>query len=76
MEDKKYNGWNNYETWLTALWIDNDYSSYQYRCELLEQVKTEHEDKHKRESCLASSLKDWIESQNGVKLAKLSPGAI
>ena len=24
MEDKKYNGWTNYETWLVNLWIDND----------------------------------------------------
>ena len=64
MNDKKYNGWNNYQTWLTALWIDNDYSSYQYRCELVEQVKQEHEDENKRENCLSSNLKDWIESQN------------
>lgn len=64
MKDNKYNGWNNYETWLTALWIDNDYSSYQYRCELAEQVKEEHKEKDEQESCLASNLKDWIELQN------------
>ncbi len=23
MDDKKYNGWANYETWLVALWLDN-----------------------------------------------------
>ena len=66
MNDKKYNGWNNYETWVTALWIDNDYSSYQYRCELVEQIKKEHEEKNKQENCLASSLKDWIEEQNPI----------
>ena len=66
MNDKKYNGWNNYETWATALWIDNDYGSYQYRCELVEQVKKEHEEKENRENCLASNLKDWIESQNPI----------
>lgn len=64
MNNKKYNGWNNYETCATALWIDNDYDSYLYRCELVEQVKEEHEDQEKQEDCLASSLKDWIESQN------------
>ena len=64
MNNKKYNGWNNYETWVTALWIDNDYDSYQYRCELVEQVRKEHSEKDKRENCLASTLKDWIESQN------------
>jgi hypothetical protein len=81
MEDKKYNGWNTYETWLTALWaarfgyesshpkaaaIDNDYSSYQYCCELVEQVKAEHEDNHKRENCLALNIKNWIEEQNPI----------
>ena len=64
MKTKKYNGWNSYETWLTALWIDNEYSSYQYRCELVEQVKEEHEDEDERENCLAANLKDWIEEQN------------
>ena len=64
MNNQKYNGWHNYETWVTALWIDNDYGSYQYRCELVEQVREEHEDKEKQENCLASNLKDWIESQN------------
>jgi hypothetical protein len=66
MNDKKYNGWNNYETWLTALWIDNEYDSYQYRCELVEEVIEEHEDEDERKNCLASSLKDWIESQNPI----------
>ena len=53
MENKKYNGWNNYETWLTALWIDNDCGSYQYRCELVEQATEEHEENSDRENCLA-----------------------
>ena len=24
-----YNGWTNYETWNVALWLDNDYESYE-----------------------------------------------
>ena len=64
MNNKKYNGWNNYETWATALWIDNDYGSYQHRCELVARAKEEHEDEEERQDCLASNLKDWIESQN------------
>jgi hypothetical protein len=24
MDDTTYNGWTNYETWATALWLDND----------------------------------------------------
>ncbi len=23
-----YNGWKNYETWVIALWLDNDYNTY------------------------------------------------
>ena len=64
MNNKKYNGWNNYQTWATALWIDNDYGSYQYRCELVERVKEEHEEEEERQNCLAIILKDWIEEQN------------
>lgn len=29
-EDKKYNGWTNYETWLVKLWMDNDEGSQDY----------------------------------------------
>lgn len=64
MNNKKYNGWNNYQTWVTALWIDNDYGSYQYRCELVKQVRNEHSEESDRAYCLASTLKGWIESQN------------
>jgi hypothetical protein len=27
-QDKGYQGWSNYETWLLALWIDNEEGSY------------------------------------------------
>jgi hypothetical protein len=64
MNNNKYQGWQNYETWATALWIDNDYGSYQYCCELVEQVKEEHEDNEEQTDCLAVLLKNWIEEQN------------
>jgi len=28
MNEKKYNGWTNYETWLVNLWLDNDRGTY------------------------------------------------
>jgi hypothetical protein len=28
--DKRYNGWTNYETWNLALWLGNDSGSYDY----------------------------------------------
>jgi hypothetical protein len=30
MTDKKYNGWNTFETWLVSLWLDNEEPSYRY----------------------------------------------
>lgn len=32
-EDKKYNGWTNYETWLVNLWMDNEEGSCSYWAE-------------------------------------------
>ena len=29
-EDRRYNGWTNYETWLCALWLDNEQCDYRY----------------------------------------------
>jgi len=29
-DDKRYNGWTNYETWAVKLWIDNEEPSYSY----------------------------------------------
>ncbi len=29
MTDKTYNGWANYETWATALWLANDPGTYE-----------------------------------------------
>ena len=59
-DEKGYNGWKNYETWLVALWIDNDQSSYSYARELKDQVK---DNEHARYD-LSHALKEWIESDN------------
>ncbi len=29
-DGKRYNGWTNYETWVTALWLGNDAATYDY----------------------------------------------
>lgn len=36
MGNTTYNGWKNYETWAVALWLDNDYGTYEYVRELAE----------------------------------------
>lgn len=45
MEDKRYNGWVNYETWLVNLWIDNDQGEHEY---WQEQTEAEIKDSYNR----------------------------
>ena len=67
---EKYNGWDNYETWLVALWIDNEPGSYDYRQELAQSAYDDAEPdsyftREERATLdLAESLKDWIENDN------------
>jgi bifunctional pyridoxal-dependent enzyme with beta-cystathionase and maltose regulon repressor activities len=68
--DKKYNGWNNYETWLVALWIDNEEWSYNYAREITQNVKRENpnvDDIITHASILSDELKNWIEEINPLK---------
>lgn len=37
--EKRYNGWTNYETWVTALWLDNDERSQNYWREIAGECK-------------------------------------
>ena len=46
-----YNGWRNYETWVTKLWIDNDQSEEEYWLEEAE--------RYSKASDLAERLKDY-----------------
>jgi hypothetical protein len=39
-----YNGWSTYETWLVALWIDNDHASYTYWREVAQELVIDAED--------------------------------
>lgn len=29
-DQREYNGWSNYETWLVSLWLDNEQPSYRF----------------------------------------------
>jgi len=56
----KYNGWTNYETWLVALWIDNDEGSYNTARDMAREMRNnEH-----RNYDLSHALKDWVEELN------------
>ena len=36
-----YNGWKNYETWVTMLWLDNDQGTYNIVREMAESARAE-----------------------------------
>jgi len=60
MDEKGYNGWKNYETWLVALWINNDQGTQEIALDMARQYKgMEHENYE-----LSHALKDWIEETN------------
>lgn len=43
MPEKGYNGWSNYETWVTKLWMDNEEDSYRYWQERSQEIYNEAE---------------------------------
>ena len=74
-DDKRYNGWTNYETWVVKLWMDNDQGEqelYEYQAvECYERAKDdrayESQTQLERATCLfADSLKDEFEEANPV----------
>ena len=74
-EDTTYNGWTNYETWVTKLWMDSDESSQRYWADVVastfESVDPDHPNPHvacitrsdQARYNLADLLKEWHEEQ-------------
>lgn len=54
MDDKTYNGWANYETWVTALWMENEQNDYQATRELASEYKSQ------EVYLLADALKEYV----------------
>ena len=77
-EDKRYNGWANYETWLVALWLDNDQGTHEATRDLVQQAficadgpnefnKAWYTREGAEAHWLEDALKDWIEDpENGL----------
>lgn len=55
-EKKTYNGWTNYETWATKLWMDNDQSSYNYFNEMAQETEDVY--------TLSEQIKEHFEENN------------
>jgi hypothetical protein len=61
-EERKCNGWTNYETWCVDLWLGNEESEYNYWCDQAYNVKKEF-DEDTQEYTLADMLKDNLEER-------------
>lgn len=48
-----YNGWSNYETWLVALWLDNEEDSYHDKQEIVRRATEAYK--------AADALKDYVQ---------------
>jgi hypothetical protein len=68
MEDKTYNGWNNYETWVAKLWMDNDQST-QEAIEEMAQEELDSAEGDKEEA--AQSMATRLESMHDEALADI-----
>lgn len=67
-ENKGYNGWNNYETWNVALWIDNEESTYREARDMVREAfddtdaDQEHEERvTEATGPLAKRLEEWVD---------------
>lgn len=56
-DERRYEGWSNYETWSVSLWLDNDEPSHRYWREQVE--------RHRCEAGKSSQVRDgmWTEGE-------------
>ena len=59
MCDQKHNGWENYETWVTVLWCEEQHQKYIDK--LVERAKAQPTDE--QEYYFANKLENWIKDQ-------------
>ncbi len=82
MKNEKYNGWTNFETWVTALWLDNERPSYEHWREVTKQTSNEAKNAEQVKQGiwtveqaarfrLADKLKADIEHQNPIHEASM-----
>jgi hypothetical protein len=61
MENTKYNGWTNYETWNAMLWIDNDWRLSEQFAMIAADLTGSYEDADEMACLLADNIKDMFE---------------
>jgi hypothetical protein len=67
MTRKEYNGWTNYETWVVALWMDNEQGSQSY----WEEVATEYMDADNAEDNDTNGLAERLKSEHEEALPEV-----
>jgi hypothetical protein len=72
MNDKTYNGWTNYETWVINLWMSNEEGTYRYWQEAtadevlglhVYRVMRDHDEEDEKQSAI-SDLADRLKSEH------------
>ena len=58
-KDNEYNGWSNYETWVTKLWLDNDQDTYNKVREWAEEEQGNYG--------LSKRIKEYVEETNPIE---------
>ena len=67
-----YNGYENYETWVVSLWLDNDEGSYNYWADRAEEVLEDNDgDEEDALYDLAGEIEDEIVEGNPVENASV-----
>jgi hypothetical protein len=72
-EDKKYNGWTNYETWVVNLWMSNDQGSDEYYRELAQETynRADSEKSFTRDEVAIRNLADTLEGEFDERQSEL-----
>jgi len=74
MNEKGYNGYENYETWAVSLWLNNEYGEYCHWTARAEEIKEDAEDEYEEGDTftaeevargrLADEIKEAVEGGN------------
>lgn len=59
-KEKGYQGWANYETWLAALWIDNERSSHEESRRIAKEAADAEPDQEMKKYRASDALKEWM----------------
>jgi hypothetical protein len=72
-DEKGYNGWKNYETWVVSLWMDNEKGSYDFWREQAHEIATRSKptDHFTSKEQAALTLSDVLKSEHEAALPEL-----